>query len=51
MKPLAVYDWKTRKRLAYLQNAYDIGFVQQTNSVWSGTFTLPYSDEKQLAQV
>ena len=45
-KPLTVYDWKTRKRLAYLQNAYDVGFVQQTNSVWTGTFTLPYLDDK-----
>lgn len=46
MKTLAVYDWKTRKRLAYLQNAYDVGFTQQTNSVWTGTFTLPYMDDK-----
>ena len=46
MKPLAVYDWKTKKRLAYLQNAYDIGYTLQTNSVWSGTFTLPYLDDK-----
>lgn len=46
MALLTVYDWKTKKRLAYLQNAYNIGFVQQTNSVWSGTFTLPYMDEK-----
>ena len=45
-RSLIVYDWKTKKRLAYLQNAYNIGFVQQTNSVWSGTFTLPYMDEK-----
>lgn len=46
MKPLAVYDWKSKKRLAYLQNAYNIEFVQQINSVWTGTFTLPYSDDK-----
>lgn len=46
MKSLAVYNWKTRKRLAYLQNAYDVGFTQQTNSVWTGTFTLPYLDDK-----
>lgn len=46
MRPLAVYDWKTKKRLAYLQNAYDIGYTLQTNSVWSGTFTLPYLDDK-----
>ena len=46
MRPLTVYDWKTKKRLAYLQNAYDIGYTLQTNSVWSGTFTLPYLDDK-----
>lgn len=48
MKPLAVYDWKTKKRLAYLQNAYDVGYMLQTNSVWTATFTLPYSDEKKV---
>lgn len=48
MKPLAVYDWKTNKRLAYLQNAYAIGYMQQTNAVWTATFTLPYSDEKKV---
>lgn len=46
MKPIAIYDWKTRKRLAYLQNAHSINYTQQTNSVWTGSFSLPYSDEK-----
>lgn len=46
MRPPVVYDVKTRKRLAYLQNAYKIGYTQQTNAVWTGTFSLPYSDDK-----
>jgi phage minor structural protein len=46
MKPLVVYDWKTRRRLAYLQNAYDITYTQQLNSVWTAEFKLPYSDYK-----
>lgn len=46
MKPPVIYDWRTKKRLAYLQNAYNINYIQQTNSVWSGEFTLPYSDDK-----
>lgn len=48
MKPLAVYDFKTKKRLAYLQNAYDIEYQKQTNSVWSASFSLPYSDDKKI---
>jgi phage minor structural protein len=46
LKPLTVYNWKTGKRLAYLQNAYDITYTQQLNSVWTGSFKLPYSDAK-----
>lgn len=46
MRPLEIYDRKTAKRLAYLQNAYEITYTQETNSVWSASFKLPYSDEK-----
>ncbi|MGL5255376.1 MAG: phage tail spike protein [Brevinema sp.] len=46
MKPLAVYDGYTRKRLAYLQNAYDIGYVKPINALWTASFSMPYSDEK-----
>jgi phage minor structural protein len=45
-KPLAVYDWKTGKRLAFLDNAYDVKYKQTINSLWTGSFKLPYSDEK-----
>lgn len=46
MKPLCVYDRITRNRLAYLQNAYEIGYLQQVNAVWTGSFKLPRSDDK-----
>lgn len=45
-KFIAVYDGHTRKRLAYLQNAYDIGYVKNTTTLWTGQFSLPYSDPK-----
>ena len=46
MKPLAVYDRSTKLRLAFLENAYEISYTQQTNSIWNGKFKLPYSDYK-----
>ena len=45
-KFIAVYDGHTRKRLAYLQNAYNIGYTKNTTTLWSGQFSLPYSDPK-----
>lgn len=45
-KFISVYDGHTRKRLAYLQNAYNIGYVKNTATLWTGQFTLPYSDPK-----
>lgn len=45
-KPISIYDGRTRKRLAYLQNAYAISFEQSTNSLWTAQFSLPYSDPK-----
>ena len=46
MKPIAVYDGHTRKRLAYLQNAYNIGYEKPISALWTASFSLPYSDEK-----
>lgn len=46
MKPLAIYDRQTKKRLAFLENAYSISYIQQTNATWTGSFNLPYSDYK-----
>jgi len=46
MKPLSVYDGVTQRRLAFLENAYDISYKQQLNAVWTGSFKLPYFDPK-----
>ena len=35
-KFISVYDGHTRKRLAYLQNAYNIGYVKNTAALWTG---------------
>ena len=45
-KFISVYDGHTRKRLAYLQNAYNIGCTKNTTTLWTGQFSLPYSDPK-----
>lgn len=45
-KVIAVYDGHTRKRLAYLQNAYNISYTKNTASLWTGAFSLPYTDPK-----
>ena len=45
-KFISVYDGHTRKRLAYLQNAYNISYVKNTSALWTGSFSLPYSDPK-----
>ena len=46
MKPISVYNGVTRKRLAYLENAYNISYEQTANGLWTGGFSLPYSDPK-----
>lgn len=46
VKPISVYDNRTRKRLAYLENAYDISYNKSTNSIWTAEFSLPFSDPK-----
>ena len=43
---LNVYDRQTRKKTAVLQNAYDIVETQELNQIYSLSFTLPYTDEK-----
>ena len=45
-KPLAVYDGHTRKRVAYLENAYNISYEKSTDALWTAGFSLPYSDPK-----
>ncbi len=46
MRYLSVFDHNTRKRRAFLQNAYNIGYRQEMNQIWSANFTLPYDDPK-----
>ena len=46
MKPIAVYDGLNKKRLAYLQNAYNIKYNLHTNTLWTASFSMPYSDPK-----
>jgi len=46
VKPLAVYDGHTRKRLAFLQNAYNIGYEKPISSLWTARFSMPFSDIK-----
>lgn len=46
MRYLSIFDHNTRKRLAFLQNAYQIGYKMDMNQVWSARFTLPYDDPK-----
>ena len=48
MKPISVYDWQSRKRIAFLQNAYNISYTQGANILWTASFDLPYFDEKRV---
>lgn len=48
MKPIEIFDGKTRKRLAFLQNAHAISYTKKINSLWTGSFRLPYSDDKKI---
>lgn len=45
-KVVAIYDGSSLKRLAYLQNAYNISYDKNLNTLWTGEFKLPYSDPK-----
>jgi len=44
---IRVYD-RNMKKLAYLQNAYNIGYELTLNELWYATFTLPADDPKNI---
>ncbi len=44
---IRVYD-QNMKKLAYLQNAYNIGYELTLNELWTAQFTLPADDPKNL---
>lgn len=46
MRAPQVFDGKTRKRLAYLENAFDVSYSLKVNTLWTASFKLPYSDHK-----
>lgn len=46
MHYLSVFDHKTNKRVAFLENAYNIGYRQENNALWTAQFTLPLKDPK-----
>lgn len=35
-----------RRAIAYLENAYDVSYEKEANSIWSASFSLPLSDSK-----
>ena len=45
-RPIAIYDNVTLDRLAFLENAYNVGYEMKLNAVWTATFTLPINDPK-----
>lgn len=44
---IRVYDSNMRK-LAYLENAYNIGYSLKLNELWTAQFTLPATDQKNI---
>lgn len=46
MKYVSIFDHNTGKRIAFLENAYKVGYQKTRNSLWSAKFTLPYADRK-----
>jgi len=44
---IRVYD-RNMKKLAYLQNAYDIGYELTLNELWYASFTMPADDPKNI---
>ena len=46
MHYLSVFDHRTNKRVAFLQNAYDVGYSLENNSLWTAQFTMPIGDPK-----
>lgn len=35
-----------RRAIAYLENAYDVSYEKEANSIWSASFSLPLNDRK-----
>lgn len=35
-----------RRSIAYLENAYDVSYEKEANSIWSASFSLPLNDRK-----
>lgn len=35
-----------RRAIAYLENAYDVSYEKEANSIWSASFSLPLNDSK-----
>lgn len=46
MHYLSVFDHTTNKRVAFLENAYNVGYNLEQNTLWTARFTLPLSDPK-----
>lgn len=46
MHYLSVFDHTTNKRVAFLENAYNVGYTLEQNALWSARFSLPLSDPK-----
>lgn len=44
-KKIVVYD-QNMKRLAYLENAFDIEYTTKMNELWTASFSLPIDDDK-----
>lgn len=47
MRHIQVYDINMN-RVAILQNAYKIGYIKETNNLWTCSFSLPLNDPKRL---
>ena len=43
--PVVIYDLDMNK-VAYLENAFDVGYEKVYNSLWKASFTLPLGDQK-----
>lgn len=46
MNYISIYSHTSRKRLAFLENAYKIGYRKPLNALWTAHFTLPATDRK-----
>jgi len=46
MKYIAIRDAVSRERLAYLENAYSIGYTTEYGKLWTARFSLPLGDKK-----